>query len=413
MDLPIVFIHASNSDYLLYSLLQAKQTNPHSEIFLIGDESNNCYSFVRHELFSNYFYGAGELVKIYKHFHNITPYLNELVCLQRWFILRDFMIINHLESCLYIDSDVMLYTNVTEEHNKFSDFDLTLSQSISPHCNYINKLSALEKYCNLVFGLYTNSSMLEYLEKMMHEYNQKKKFGGVTDMSLFRAFKEMKEHHIAELSTIIDGSTYDHNINLSNDFDTCNGIKKINFVEGQPFGKHIPSGKNIKFNILHFQGKAKKFMKDYCTAEVILDENSIILPVRLGENNLIVFPDWTASEEELCQNLERVIRSVATHPDSNNITLLVDISKVSEEEANFLLSSVAVNLLMQEDLDINEGPEISLIGNMETIQWKALLPRLQVRIILENENTEAIATAGANYLPSCKPDNLPENRNRR
>ncbi len=406
MSLPIVFIHASNSSYLRYSLLQAKTTNPQSDIFLIGDQSNNCYKFVQHKFLSNYLYGATEFAKVYKHFHNINPCLNELVSFQRWFILRDFMMLNNLDKCLYIDSDVMLYTNVTLEQNKFSEFDLTLSHSSSPHCNFINNFSALEKYCNLVFGLYTDSSTLEYLEKMMQEYSQKKLFGGVSDMSVFKAFKELKECHIGEISTLSDDSVYDHNINVADDFEMCNGIKNIFLVEGQPFCKHIPSNKDIKFNALHFQGKAKKFMKDYFTGEFILDETYIILPVKLGENNLMIFPDWAASEADLCRNLEQVIRAIAIHPARSQITLLIDTSGVSEEDANLFLSGVAMNLFMQEDLDITEGPEISLVGKLEGIQWEALLPRIQARIVLGKENQQAIATVKAENLPAWEPESL-------
>ncbi len=74
-----------------------------------------------------------------------------------------------------------------------------------------------------------------------------------------------------------------------------------------------------------------------------------------------------------------------------------------EEDAALILSSVSMNLLMQEDLDVSEGPEISLVGKLGEIQWKALLPRIQARIVLENENQEAIAKLPVEKLP---PSNI-------
>jgi hypothetical protein len=65
-----------------------------------------------------------------------------------------------------------------------------------------------------------------------------------------------------------------------------------------------------------------------------------------------------------------------------------------------------MNLLMQEDLDVSEGPEISFVGQLGEIQWKALLPRVQARIVLENENQEAIALFKATNIPSWEAKSL-------
>ena len=41
-SLPIIFIHYNNSDYLKYSLGQARKSNPGSTIYFLGDQSNDC-----------------------------------------------------------------------------------------------------------------------------------------------------------------------------------------------------------------------------------------------------------------------------------------------------------------------------------------------------------------------------------
>lgn len=132
--------------------------------------------------------------------------------------------------------------------------------------------------------------------------------------------------------------------------------------------------------------------------------DATLLPLNLKDINLIIFPDWSQSEESLGFELEQVIRAIATHPDSSQMTLLVDTKNTNEEEAALILSSVSMNLLMQEDLDVSEGPEISLIGQLGEIQWDTLLPRIQARIVLENENQHAIAQAKAETIPSCELD---------
>lgn len=165
--------------------------------------------------------------------------------------------------------------------------------------------------------------------------------------------------------------------------------------------------KPIVRNSLSFAGlqQAQKFswskMAEIVSCTLI---NATLLPLNLREVNLIIFPDWSQSEEIISEDLEQVIRAIATHPDSNKITLLVDQGNLDEEEVGLILSGVSMNLLMQEDLDISDSAEISLIGQLSEVQWQALLPRIQARIVLENENKEAIAQVKADSIPSCERD---------
>ena len=132
--------------------------------------------------------------------------------------------------------------------------------------------------------------------------------------------------------------------------------------------------------------------------------DATLVRLNLKDINLIVFPDWTQPEESLGLELARVVVSIATHPDKSKMALLVDTSNISDEDANLALSSVAMNLLMEEDLDVSDVPEISLIGQLSESQWSVLMPRLHGRIVLENENREAIAHAKAENIPSLELD---------
>ena len=130
--------------------------------------------------------------------------------------------------------------------------------------------------------------------------------------------------------------------------------------------------------------------------------NASLLPLKLKNINLIIFPDWSQPEESLCLGLQQAVEAVTTHPDKDEITLLVDIGDLPEEDASLILSSVTMNLLLQEEIDVSEGPEISMIGQLSKIQWQALLPCIDARIFLEKENQQAIADAGAGNIPYYK-----------
>jgi hypothetical protein len=137
-----------------------------------------------------------------------------------------------------------------------------------------------------------------------------------------------------------------------------------------------------------------------------LSADSELAHLRLSDINLIIFPDWSQPEDSLYQDLASVIRVLANHPDRSNITLLVDTSHVSEENAELAISGVVMNLLMEENVDVSAGSEISLIGNQSEMQWKALLSRLQARIVLENDNEEAIAQARVEKISLFELDKL-------
>jgi hypothetical protein len=122
------------------------------------------------------------------------------------------------------------------------------------------------------------------------------------------------------------------------------------------------------------------------------------------EVNLIIFPNWHQSEESLSGELSEVIKAVVAHRDRDRITLLIDSSEIDQEDANLILCSVTMNLLLEEDLDVGEGPEITLIGQMSEIQWEILWHRLRARIVLDQENKQMVHRAG--NLPHCQIENF-------
>lgn len=138
-----------------------------------------------------------------------------------------------------------------------------------------------------------------------------------------------------------------------------------------------------------FQGLFSKYLAD------TLSQN-----FRLKDINLIIFPDWLQLEELIGLELQQVMKAVATHIDSEKTTLLINTGNIGVEDAELFLSSVVMNLLVQEDLDVAERLEISLVENLADIQWEALLPRIHARIVLEYEDKNALIQAKAETLKS-------------
>ncbi len=157
---------------------------------------------------------------------------------------------------------------------------------------------------------------------------------------------------------------------------------------------------------VELQPELKEYLPNVNTISYNNKVTSIKENLKLRDINLVIFPDWSKSEESLGVELQKVIKAIASHPDKSKITLLVDNSNISVEDADLILSSVAMNLLMEEELEVNEGPEIVLIGEFSQIQWQNLFSLVQGRIVLENENQEAIDLFKVENIPTIKLDNL-------
>lgn len=259
MPKSVIFMHYGNSSYLGHSLSQAKKSNPNTDVILLGDDSNNNYSFVNH-IKINLGKSVEEFNKVYKHMSS-NPYEYEIFCIQRWFILRDFMSQYNMNQCYYQDSDVMLYTDVNKE--AFSHFDLSFFGGFSGHTTFINNVNALDDFCTFIMKCYTDKSRLSRLENIYQGLLEKHLPGGICDMTLIDHYCQQSQYTICNLEKVVDDTTFDHNINVVQDYEHWFGRKKIYRTNSGIFCKNIPLNRYVMFYSLHFQGDTKIFMKHF------------------------------------------------------------------------------------------------------------------------------------------------------
>jgi len=206
--------------------------------------------------------GARQFSALYKHFStNNAQY--ELFCYQRWFILRDFLSAYEFQRCVYLDSDILLYTDVAEDAKKFDIYDFTLTENINACTFFLNRKQALDGFCDFLLDLYSGKEPYFY-DRMLAHYATRLNHGlpgGVCDMTAFQLYHEAHFGAIGEASQIIDNSLYDPAITTpAPGFEMENGIKKISWKNELPHGKHVATGKEIAFNSLHLQGQSKSLM---------------------------------------------------------------------------------------------------------------------------------------------------------
>lgn len=261
--IPIVFIHKGNSSYLFNTLYQLKQTNPDSKVYLIGTDESRVYEpFIEHVSIEALSEEAIRFERVYKHFSTNSESF-ELICIQRWFVLKAFMIEKGIHRCLYLDSDVLVYDDVQRLSEMHAHAGMTLC-GISGHTNFIDK-DVLIDFCRFAFTSYDGEEALNALQQYYTELIVKDGAGGVSDMTLLTNYAE---HHATQVQNTYytDGhATFDPSLEVGAEyFEMHEGFKKISFKDSKPFGILKLTKKPVLFYTLHFQGsRSKKYMQKY------------------------------------------------------------------------------------------------------------------------------------------------------
>jgi hypothetical protein len=191
----IVFIHKGYSSCLFASITTARESNPCGEIILIGDETNNIPKILNalnceHVNISKFESTAIKFAAIYRHDgNNSLGY--ELFCLQRWFILNDFLVTRPSKSkVLYLDSDAFLFEDASNVLSNMTS-NIALCHFISPAFTYIKNVKELDKFCTFVYESFLNIELYEKLVEFVKDYSNQG-MPHISDMTLFGEYSSTK-----------------------------------------------------------------------------------------------------------------------------------------------------------------------------------------------------------------------------
>lgn len=255
LDIPVVMIQFGGQSYYAKVIEQAQKCN--KDVFAIGDTlpPSNCN-------INQYLQGAEEFASIYQHLSTNSPKI-ELMCFQRWFILKEFMEKKGIDVCFHIDTDVMLFTNVGVMWDYYSQFDFTLTHRCCGSSSYFT-YRGLSEFCDYLMNFYRNKTSYDY-ERVAAHYHTRQKHGlpgGVCDMTLLQHYSYIHCGKIGEMMHITNHGVFDHNINEPDQyFKMDKGTKDITFDGDLPFCYQTSTGKQIQFRSLHFQGPAKTLIE--------------------------------------------------------------------------------------------------------------------------------------------------------
>lgn len=243
---------------------QARIWNPRSPIYLITDQPAQNYPGVMVVPVSSYAESAVEFQKHYVHMSS-NPVELELVCLQRWLVLSELLKQLPYTRCFVMDSDVLLYSDLTEVHRRYAGYDFTLTHQSSPGECFFD-VPLLHTFAQLVMETFREKrNYAWYLLQAIYRHTvDSGSPGGISDMPMLNIFSQGYAGRWLDTMHIVEDATFDHHVNTGvPGFEMEGGRKKITWIHQQPYGFHLKQQRLIRFLSLHFQGGAK-FLIERC-----------------------------------------------------------------------------------------------------------------------------------------------------
>ena len=266
----IVIIHKGFNKYVLYCLKQLKITNKNSNVYLLSDKEYKEYS--KYSIFVDINNILSDDAKLfadkYIHLGKSNPSY-EMFCMQRWIILRDFMKLYNIKECFYMDSDVLIFSNLDEALLPFKDYKISLISNLALSM-YIKDVSILDEFSFFLLNKYTSEIEINKLKDMYYNTNRINDgvAGSITDMELSIEFFSNK--NVGDLSVITNDSLFDIGLYYHEEFERIKkgkySFKKIYFEGNIPYCNYVNNSENkkIRFHSLHFLTWTKIFIKDMC-----------------------------------------------------------------------------------------------------------------------------------------------------
>jgi len=325
--IPVVFVHSGDAYYLKDTLTQAKQCN--ERVILLGDENNRhcAEGGVEYYPISDFNKAGSYFTTIYRHMTYI-PYEIELSCFTRWFVLQEFMEINNIPISFYVDSDVMLYCDASEEYEtnfKGCDLAIAIQHGFCGGLVSYWQTDTIRSFCNFLNQFYEDKERLDILEDQF-------KLGGEQYQDDWPQMtnwvhENWNKFRIGNLSSLINNATFDSSIwhdyilvpNAAGDIeykrlrlkdsglntrDREKLMKDIVWNNGHPYCYSPDLRSFIQFKALHFQGGAKTLIQHYKTPKI-----DLVIPEPYASINTLPFYMLGFFSPENQKKLEHFIKT--------------------------------------------------------------------------------------------------------
>ena len=281
MEIPVVLFHKSEKYYVSCALRAANTHN--KDVTIITDVSPKMYSdYAKVVDFTNCKSDkAVQFAACYQHFSS-NPHYFEFTAIEKYFFLLEHMKNQQLQKMLYIDSDLLLYGNMTEVISKYYDsFDVCSCISEQNYEDFYWTASghlslwtyqALEEFCDFILKAYTEENHIENLKRKWQWHLDNNISGGICDMTLVYLFLRETKLKAGNFLSVLDNQfSFDNAMKgslgefpdeyeMTQSFLLGDIIKKITFKNGYPNCYNKLLKKDIALYSLHCQAEAKRLM---------------------------------------------------------------------------------------------------------------------------------------------------------
>ena len=294
MNVPIIYsphligLKKNSLDYLFVplSFASAIKTNPGTDIYFLNVNDNytpDIKGLNVVDVRESYTTSTEGIKKIYQHLSS-NHEVFELFCIERFFVIRDFMASNGMKSAFLIETDVLLLQNLNSVFSNADFFCFNRTYLSEKKCISLAHVTFeyIQHYCDFVTDCYTNITKFSKIESYFKAYQNKGAKGGICDMTfcdyinkgLFGAKKEMIVDNMSGVFSMTNDSYFfdsfigrDHiidsdlKINMHQSYVDEKRIKKISF-ENRKATVNTTIG-DLELCSIHCQGNAKALMSDY------------------------------------------------------------------------------------------------------------------------------------------------------
>ena len=247
---PILFFHQNFEPYLAFTVWQARQTNPNSPVYLMGDAANDLTSIgATHVHFHDFAAEAREFIAFYKHLstHELEC---ERLCFERWFYLLGFLKKFPFAEFYFLDSDYFLLMDIGEARGQWGEYEMAGAPAWA--FAWFGRPQIIREFCSFVLDRYRDPAQIRSWQNAPPP--------GISDMTLWMMF--LKQGGFAHLNVgrPRNGLVFDDGLNNRNGFRMRGEIKELSRRDGMYFGWHEKTNEPVRFAGLHLQGKFSKRM---------------------------------------------------------------------------------------------------------------------------------------------------------
>lgn len=255
MDNRYIFvIHKGNHEYFKACISSIKNSNPDAHIVLFGDERNADIVGVEH---IDYDDAKKNMILKFDEYVHLSPNSEEYerICLDRFFVIYDYMKKNQIDIGFHMDSDVLLNVKLEDKYynGKFN---------YCRNCGgtMIFTLAQIEKFCLLIKEWYTSSQKLQQLKDLYNLRIERGMAGGISDMTFFNLYVMNYTDDTNDMSRIRYNECFDYFFGNPEGYERYMGKCRIYCKNGTYYYRHMLTGEFVQVNSLHCGAKDKAYM---------------------------------------------------------------------------------------------------------------------------------------------------------